>query len=293
MKFIVVLLLFLSSCAYKEHEPNEHITWKKKRIDDLFTEDGYLNIAGLFPIQNGNYTMGSEDSNDIKLPEEMPKKLAKITVKDSLIYFEYTEAVTLNDTTQTQNFSYNYYNKKFSFSLGSYIWFVHMDSGSKAIRLRNLNHPLLNLDLEIEFYDYSKDFVIKGRYEKYIKPKILNFNNILGDVYTDTIPGIIHFNYNGDAFSLEPTISSSGKFFLAFGDLTNNNETYGGGRYLYVLPEDKENNVIIDFNKSLNPPCVFSTFTTCPVPRKENNLNLKIKAGEKNYDGVLFSSVYQ
>ena len=44
-------------------------------------------------------------------------------------------------------------------------------------------------------------------------------------------------------------------------------------------------NVIIDFNKSLNPPCVFSIFTTCPVPRKENKLPIKISAGEKNYDG--------
>ena len=50
---------------------------------------------------------------------------------------------------------------------------------------------------------------------------------------------------------------------------------------------------IIDFNKSLNPPCVFSIFTTCPIPRKENKLSIKINAGEKNYNGVLFSSVYQ
>ena len=56
---------------------------------------------------------------------------------------------------------------------------------------------------------------------------------------------------------------------------------------------DENNNVIIDFNKSLNPPCVFSIFTTCPVPRKENKLSIKINAGEKNYNGVLFSSVYQ
>ena len=57
--------------------------------------------------------------------------------------------------------------------------------------------------------------------------------------------------------------------------------------------EDEKNNVTIDFNKSLNPPCVFSTFTTCPIPRKENNLQVKIESGEKNYNGILFSSVYQ
>ncbi len=293
MKFIVVLLLFLSSCVYQDKESNEHIAWKKKRMDALFAEDGYLNIAGFFPIQNGDYTMGSEASNDIKLPADMPEKLAKITVKDSLIYFEYTEVVTLNDTVKIKSYSYNYYSINNSFSLGSYVWFVHMDSGSKAIRLRNLNHPLLNSELAIEFYDYSKDYIVQGKYKKYVEPRILNFQNILGDVYIDTIPGIIHFTINGDDFSFEPTISPSGKFFLAFGDLTNGKETYGGGRFLYVLPEDEKSNVTIDFNKSLNPPCVFSTFTTCPVPRKENNLQIKIESGEKNYNGILFSSVYQ
>ena len=293
MKFIVVLFLFLSSCIYKDEEPEEHISWKKKRTDALFTDDGYLNIAGLFPIQNGIYTMGSDDTNDIKLPKDMPKKLAEITVKDSLIYFEYTKVITLNDTIKTKSYSYNYYNINNSFSLGSYVWFVHMDSGTKAIRLRNLNHPLLNSELQIGFFDYSKDYIIQGKYQKYTEPKTLNFKNILGDIYVDTIPGIIYFTINGDDFSLEPTIAPSGKFFIAFGDLTNGKETYGGGRYLYVLPEDEKNNVTIDFNKSLNPPCVFSTFTTCPIPRKENNLQVKIESGEKNYNGILFSSVYQ
>ena len=32
MKFIVVLFLFLSSCVYKDEEPDEHISWKKKRM---------------------------------------------------------------------------------------------------------------------------------------------------------------------------------------------------------------------------------------------------------------------
>lgn len=293
MKFRVVFFLFISSFACEGPEPNEHISWKKKRYDALFTEDGYLNIAGLYPIQNGIYLMGSEESNDIKLPDELPNLLAKVVVKDSLISFEFNLPVLLNDTLNVESFSYNFYNVKNTFSLGSFIWFVHLDSGSKAIRIRNLNHPLLNTNLVIDFYPYSIDYVIQGRYEEYDEPKTLKFNNILGDIYIDTIPGIIHFKLNSEDYSFEPTISPSGKFFVAYQDLTNGGGTYGGGRYLYIQREENNNNVVIDFNKSLNPPCVFSTFTTCPVPRKENKLSIKINAGEKNYNGVLFSSVYQ
>ena len=49
----------------------------------------------------------------------------------------------------------------------------------------------------------------------------------------------------------------------------------------------------IDFNMAYNPPCVFSTFTTCPLPPKENILPVAITAGEMDYNGVLFSSVYE
>ena len=166
---------------------------RKRDMMLLFTEDGYLNIAGLYPIQNGIYLMGSEESNDIKLPDELPNLLAKVVVKDSLISFEFNLPVLLNDTLNVESFSYNFYNVKNTFSLGSFIWFVHLDSGSKAIRIRNLNHPLLNTNLVIDFYPYSIDYVIQGRYEEYDEPKTLKFNNILGDIYIDTIPGIIHF----------------------------------------------------------------------------------------------------
>ena len=293
MKFRVVIFSLLFSFACETQEPEEHILWKKKRYEALFTDDGYLNIAGLYPVQNGNYLMGSGESNDIKLPADLPELLAMVSLEDSIITFEFYLPVTLNDTLEVETFSFNFYENKNSFSLGSFIWFVHLDSGSKAIRLRNLDHPLLNTNLNIDFFPYSSDYVIKGKFEEYNEPKVLNFNNILGDVYVDTIPGIISFNFNGKDYSFEPTISASGKFFVAYEDLTSGYGTYGGGRYLYIQREDDSNNVIIDFNKSLNPPCVFSTFTTCPVPRKENKLPIEINVGEKNYNGVLFSSVYQ
>ena len=45
MKFKVVIFSFLFSFACETQEPEEHIYWKKKRYDALFTDDGYLNIA--------------------------------------------------------------------------------------------------------------------------------------------------------------------------------------------------------------------------------------------------------
>ena len=73
------------------------------------------------------------------------------------------------------------------------------------------------------------------------------------------------------------------RYFLVFGDKSNGEETYGAGRFLYIEKPNPNEQLFIDFNKAYNPPCVFTKYATCPLPRKENNLNIKILAGEKNF----------
>jgi uncharacterized protein (DUF1684 family) len=72
--------------------------------------------------------------------------------------------------------------------------------------------------------------------------------------------------------------------FLPFTDLTNDKETYGGGRYLdFHIKEIQNNILILDFNKAYNPYCAYSKDYSCPKPPEENNLNVAIKAGEKKF----------
>ena len=48
MKFRIVIFLFLFTFACETQDPEEHISCGKKRdMMQLFTDDGYLNIAGL------------------------------------------------------------------------------------------------------------------------------------------------------------------------------------------------------------------------------------------------------
>lgn len=74
--------------------------------------------------------------------------------------------------------------------------------------------------------------------------------------------------------------------FLPFKDPTNGEETYGGGRYINLLVTDiHEGKITIDFNKSYNPWCAYSDGFNCPIPPKENNIDIPIKSGEKNFKG--------
>ncbi len=72
--------------------------------------------------------------------------------------------------------------------------------------------------------------------------------------------------------------------FVPFKDETSGIEAYGGGRYIDLSIADiKDNTIEIDFNKCYNPYCAYSSGYSCPIPPDENNLKIKIEAGEKNF----------
>ena len=70
--------------------------------------------------------------------------------------------------------------------------------------------------------------------------------------------------------------------FLPFTDATNGTDTYGGGRYLDV-PVPRDGVVVIDFNFAYNPYCAYNDNYSCPVPPRENHLDIPVAVGEKLY----------
>jgi uncharacterized protein (DUF1684 family) len=55
-------------------------------------------------------------------------------------------------------------------------------------------------------------------------------------------------------------------------------------RFLYA-GKPKDGQVILDFNQAINPPCAFTVYATCPLPPKQNRLNVAIEVGELIYNG--------
>ena len=74
--------------------------------------------------------------------------------------------------------------------------------------------------------------------------------------------------------------------FLPFTDATNYKTSFGGGRYIdFVLDDIKNDELLLDFNKCYNPYCAYAGGFNCPIPPKENRLDIAIQAGEKLYLG--------
>lgn len=82
--------------------------------------------------------------------------------------------------------------------------------------------------------------------------------------------------------ALSQTEKFKNYLLIPFRDLTNGKETYGGGRYIdFAIPASEQ--LILDFNLAYSPSCAYSSRFNCPIPPRENRLNVKIRAGEKTY----------
>lgn len=70
--------------------------------------------------------------------------------------------------------------------------------------------------------------------------------------------------------------------FIPFVDGNSPELTYGGGRYLEFDLAPNTKTVTVDFNKTINPYCIYSYSYSCPVAPKINHISVKIEAGAMN-----------
>ena len=96
--------------------------------------------------------------------------------------------------------------------------------------------------------------------------------------------GTLKFSLKGQPLQLTAFVDEKDidvrRLFVPFNDLTNGTETYPSGRYL-DLDRTATSIYDLDFNRAYHPFCVFNAQYECPVPPRENRLQVPIRAGEK------------
>jgi uncharacterized protein (DUF1684 family) len=108
-----------------------------------------------------------------------------------------------------------------------------------------------------------------------------------GRTFSDVSLGFVTFTVEGRTVHLEPIQQTDGTLGFLFRDQTSRSTTYGACREL-IAPAPSNGihasgTVTLDFNNAHNPPCAYTGYATCPIPPKDNQLNVSIPAGEKRY----------
>lgn len=154
--------------------------------------------------------------------------------------------------------------------------------------------PLKPKDLKnfqgLDFFEFDSIYVVKAKIEETKESlpfKMKTTTDIPADVrkYADLFFQISEKEFELSVYEnleYEGVEGYENYLFLPFLDETNENETYGGGRYLDLFLNGTDS-IIIDFNKAYNPKCVYDENFSCPIVPRKNFLNTRIEAGVKNF----------
>jgi uncharacterized protein len=145
----------------------------------------------------------------------------------------------------------------------------------------------------LNYYPEDKAYSIKAKFTRTADEKYFQMPTSSGKMKMFIKYGVLKFKiagkslvlavYQADPAMLEKFPEYADMLFVPFKDATNRTETYGGGRYIDIK-KPAGSQVMLDFNLAYNPNCAYGGDKwNCPVPPRENVLDIEIKAGEKRY----------
>ncbi len=289
---LALLLLFVAACRYEpptgtidgSSHQKEVEAWRAHRADRLKAPDGWLALAGLYWLSDGN--------NDVSLPSKPPVQ-AQFVLQNGKVTLQPNPSLTIekapvtvpvelrNDTepaptvVRTGTLSFAAIRREDA---------VH---GPRfGIRVRDTESAARTHFLGLDYFPVDSSSRVEARFEPYNPPKKILITNVLGMTSNEISPGALVFTLQGREFRIDPILEQGEKdYFIIFKDATSGKETYGAARYLYAHPPGASGKTIVDFNKAYNPPCAFTPYATCPLPPLQNRLPIRIEAGEKKYAG--------
>lgn len=282
-RFAALFLIFLFSITLANAQLNEFENWKKARVAELTGEDGWINLSGLFWLDEKNAYLNQISGDSLVLSSQVGKKnIGTFQFVNDSVWFFFNQKIAkkrgLKLPAKTLQHPVKTYAQG-SVYFDHWKWTVIQRGGQYAVRLRDLTHPELGKFEGIPVFDYDQNLNI----EAFFEPKFnetMEIPNVLGQLIEWKVMGILKFEFGGEKYQLH-ALDEAGKLFIIFSDETSGKETYPTGRYLYVSYPDKTGKTKIDFNLSYNPPCAFTAFATCPIPPKVNRLPIALNVGEK------------
>lgn len=287
----LTFIALLTGCSQKpEADPNyvkEINEWDAKRVSRLKADDGWLNLIGRFWLKPGENTFGTSKDNDIVIESsKLPEHIGSFLFFDTTVTFKANEGtdVLFNNKPVKEIVLIGDEKKDMTvLQIGSVKFNLIIRDTLYGIRFRDLNSDLVKNFKGIKRFPIDQSWDIKAKFEEYNPPKEIMVPNVLGQIDKEKSPGAVVFERDGQTYRIDAVDEGGDKLFLIIADQTSGDETYGGGRFMYVNKPDSTGIIDLDFNKAYNPPCVFTKYATCPLPPLQNYLKLRIEAGEKVY----------
>ncbi len=291
---IVAVALLASANAFAQPAYLDEINaWRAKADAGLRKDTGWLTLAGRWELKQGANKIGAGKENDIVFPAGVaPDALGVLHVEGTKITLKLDPGNEMR--TQIEG-GESFLTREMPADASKMQW-VHRErlalttfkhpAGKMILRIADQENPVRKNFAGRQWYAVSPDLHVNAKWVPYAAGKKLKIVNVLGEITDENVAGRLEFLVGGKKVSFDALADPDDKeLFVIFNDpsaASDGSGTYPAGRFLVVpRPAKGKFETKIDFNRAYNPPCAFSAFTSCPLPPLQNQLKVKIEAGEK------------
>jgi uncharacterized protein (DUF1684 family) len=265
-------------------------SWRATRLAALTAEDGWLAVTGLYWLEPGENPFGAAHENRVVLPGKgVPPVAGVLELRpDGSVFVRprVGAGVTLDGAPNPDRALHSDRSGRPDvLRIGGVRFYVIDRAGKLAVRVKDPNNPARARFEGIRSFPVDPAYRVEGTLAPYAAPREATVATAQGPQQKMLVPGLVRFTLAGKALALEPFVSSPDDrtYMFVFRDLTSGVETYGAGRFLDTpAPRAGSRQVVLDFNEAYSPPCAFTPFATCPLPPRQNELPVRIEAGEKH-----------
>ena len=265
-------------------------TWKKERAEGLKGEYSWFSVTGLFWLSEGKNQVGTDPEAKVRLPRG-PEHAATIRVdglEAQLVPVKGSglevngEVATAEQMIRPDSAD----DGPDKLTLDKMQLYLIERDDRLAVRLKDPESEARKAFTTLDYFEPSEKWRVSAELEPYEEPEEVDVSTILETTEKMMVVGKLHFEVDGQKYALEAfqVEDDDREYFIIFRDQTAGKETYGLGRYLYAH-FGKDSRVHLDFNRAYNPPCAFTDYATCPLPRPSNILPVRIEAGELAFKG--------
>ena len=270
--------------AIADDYEDEIEAWRVEREANLQADDSWLTVSALFFLREGDNSFGSSPRNDFTLPDRVPAEAGVFELRTGSVTVRAPAGGTLTINGETVTGARLYPSeRRATLTMGSVSLWVHRSGDRLAIRVRDTESDIRKNFTGLDWYPVDERYRVRGKFTPHAEPITVTTMNILGDIETYTSTGYVTLTVAGTEVRMLP-VNSGRRLWFIMRDLTSGDETYSAARFLYADAPDADGWTTVDFNMAYNPPCAFNPHTTCPLPPPDNRLDVRIEAGEKNYN---------
>lgn len=260
--------------------------WREKREAGLRAPGGWLSVAGLFWLTEGESRFGSDPAGAIVLPPSAPAVAGTLTLAKGRVGVRLAPGVAATHNGRplagTAELRPDTSGQRDVLAMGPLSLSVIERNGRYALRLRDEERKERVAFKGLSWFEIDERWRVEARYVAHPAPKAVKVPNVLGHSNEMPSPGFAEFEADGKKIRLDGVLESpdAEELFFIFRDETSGKETYGAGRFLYAA-RPTAGTIVLDFNRAYSPPCAFTPYATCPLPPPQNRMPIRVEAGEK------------